>query len=191
MEISGSYLLPCSQQRAWDALNDPELLKASLKGCERLETLSDTEFSGTVATRIGPVSARFAGTMRLENVQAPESCDMVFEGQGGVAGFARGSAKVTLSPESSGTRLSYTADTKIGGKLAQMGTRLVEGTARSMADDFFGTFSGLLGDTAALAPPIPAAVAENAHAPAGSWRGWPIYAAVAAAIVVLAVYLAR
>lgn len=190
MEISGSYLLPCSQQRAWDALSDPELLKASLKGCERLEKLSDSDFLGTVATRIGPVSARFAGTMRLENVQAPDSCDMVFEGQGGVVGFARGSAKVTLAPEGSSTRLTYKADTKIGGKLAQMGTRLVEGAARSMADDFFGTFSGLLGHTAAVAPPTPAAVAENAQAPARSRRGWPIYAGVAALVLALALYMA-
>jgi carbon monoxide dehydrogenase subunit G len=145
MEINGTYLLHCSQQRVWDALNDPELLKASLKGCERLEKLSDTEYAGTVATKIGPVSARFSGTMRLENVHAPASCDMVFEGQGGVAGFARGSAQVTLAAEGSDTRLTYSADTMVGGKLAQMGTRLVEGTARSMADDFFGKFSGLLG----------------------------------------------
>lgn len=190
MEISGSYLLPCSQQRAWEALNDPELLKASLNGCERLEKLSDTDFSGTVATRIGPVSARFAGTMRLEKVQAPASCDMVFEGQGGVAGFARGSAGVTLAPEGSGTRLTYTADTKIGGKLAQMGTRLVEGTARSMADDFFGRFSGLLGDAGAPTPLVPDAVAETVEAPTGLGRGWLVYAALAALALALTWYLA-
>lgn len=190
MEISGSYLLPCSQQRAWEALNDPELLKASLNGCERLEKLSDTDFSGTVATRIGPVSARFAGTMRLENVQAPASCDMVFEGQGGVAGFARGSAGVTLAPEGSGTRLTYTADTKIGGKLAQMGTRLVEGTARSMADDFFGRFSGLLADAGAPTPLVSNAEAETVEAPAGLGRGWLVYPALAALALALTWYLA-
>lgn len=167
MEINGTYLLPCSQQRAWDALNDPELLKASLKGCERLEKLSETEYSGTVATKIGPVSARFAGTMRLENVQAPHGCDMVFEGQGGVAGFARGSARVALAVEGSGTRLTYTADTLVGGKLAQMGTRLVEGTARSMADDFFGKFSGLLGGGEAAPEPAEAGPERPQVAPSG------------------------
>jgi carbon monoxide dehydrogenase subunit G len=160
MKINGTYVLPCSQQRAWEALNDPELLKASLKGCERLEKLSDTEFAGTVATKIGPVSARFSGTMRLENVQAPDSCDMVFEGQGGVAGFARGSATVTLAPDGAGARLTYTADTAVGGKLAQIGTRLVEGTARAMADDFFGKFCGLLA-TGSEATTEPAAVAQE------------------------------
>jgi uncharacterized protein len=186
MEITGTYLLPCSQQRAWEALNDPELLKSSLKGCERLEKLSDTEFAGTVATRIGPVSARFSGTMRLENVQAPGSCDMVFEGQGGVAGFARGSATVTLVPEGSGTRLTYTADTVVGGKLAQIGTRLVEGTARSMADDFFGKFSGLLGGGEVAAEP--AATGEQPAPASPSSQRWTLWLALGAALVAAALY---
>ena len=141
MDLRGTYLLPCSQYRAWEALNDPELLKASLKGCEKLEKTSDAEFSGTVAAKIGPVSARFSGKMVQTEIDAPRGCKMVFEGQGGVAGFAKGSAHVTLEPEGGGTRLSYVADTQIGGKLAQMGARLVEGTAKSMADDFFGKFA--------------------------------------------------
>lgn len=190
MEISGSYLLPCSQQRAWEALNDPELLKSALKGCEKLEKLSDTDFSGTVAAKVGPVSARFSGTMRLENVDAPNGCDMIFEGQGGVAGFARGSARVTLVPETGGTRLSYTADTKIGGKLAQMGTRLVEGTARSMADDFFGKFSGLVGgvDTA---PEAIAAEVELVAEKASNSRliPWLIFVAIGVVAALLAISL--
>jgi carbon monoxide dehydrogenase subunit G len=144
MDLRGTYLLPCSQYRAWQALNDPELLRASLKGCEKLERTSDTEFSGTVAAKIGPVSARFSGTMVQTEIDAPRGCRMVFEGQGGVAGYAKGSAHVTLEPDGSGTRLSYIADTQIGGKLAQMGARLIEGTAKSMADDFFGKFAAAL-----------------------------------------------
>lgn len=183
MEINGTYLLPCSRQRAWDALNDPAFLKSSLKGCEDLQKLSDTHYSGTVATRIGPVSARFSGTMRLENLNAPESCDMVFEGQGGVAGFARGSARVTLAPEGFGTRLSYTADTKIGGKIAQMGTRLVEGTARSLADDFFGRFSELVAEGEA-APALAGAAPELA--PSGQRR--TLWLLLGAALVAAALF---
>ena len=141
MDLRGTYLLPCSQDLAWQALNDTELLKGALKGCEKLEKTSDTEFSGTVAAKIGPVSARFSGKMVQTEIDAPRSCKMVFEGQGGVAGYVKGSAHVTLEREGSGTRLSYVADTQIGGKLAQMGARLVEGTAKSMADDFFRKFA--------------------------------------------------
>lgn len=190
MDISGSYLLPCSQQRAWEALNDTELLKASLKGCERLERTSDTEFSGVVATRIGPVSARFSGTMKQTGIDAPRGCDMQFEGQGGVAGFAKGNARVTLTPEGNGTRLDYVADAQIGGKLAQMGARLVEGTARSMADDFFGKFAAALGGEAAAAP-VTAEHAAEGEATAGSSTRWLLYAAVAAAALALAWYLAN
>lgn len=164
MDLRGTYLLPCSQERAWQALNDTELLKGALKGCERLEKISDTEFSGTVATKIGPVSARFSGKMVQTEINAPRSCRMVFEGQGGVAGYAKGSAFVTLEPEESGTRLSYVADTQIGGKLAQMGARLVEGTAKSMADDFFSKFAAAV-STQTLAPMEATGVEADESAP--------------------------
>lgn len=144
MEIRGSYLIPCPQARAWEALNDTELLRASLKGCERLEKLSETEYSGTVAAKIGPVTARFSGKLTQEDIDAPAGCTMRFEGQGGIAGFAKGHADVTLVPEGDETRLTYVAATQVGGKLAQMGARLIEGTARTMADDFFGRFATLI-----------------------------------------------
>lgn len=150
MEIKGSYLLPCNQQRAWEALNDPALLKSCLKGCEKLEKTGDDRFEGTVQTKIGPVSARFMGSMTQIDVVVPERCTMVFEGQGGIAGFAKGSADVTLEEAEGGTMLSYVADAKIGGKLAQMGARLVEGAARSMADDFFGKFAAEIAGDAGL-----------------------------------------
>jgi carbon monoxide dehydrogenase subunit G len=158
MEITGRYDLPCSPEAAWAAINDTAVLKACLKGCEALERTSETEFAGKVATKIGPVSARFAGTMRQTEIDAPRSCKMEFEGQGGVAGFAKGNALVTLEPrDGGGTALSYVAQTQIGGKLAQMGARLVEGTAKSMADDFFGKFAAVLADVEDSAAPKAAA----------------------------------
>jgi carbon monoxide dehydrogenase subunit G len=141
MEITGSYFLPCSPETAWKAMNDPDVLKACLKGCEALERTGETEFTGRVAAKIGPVSARFTGTMRQTEIDAPNYCRMQFDGQGGIAGFAKGGAHVTLTAAQGGTQLDYVVDTQIGGKLAQMGARLVEGTAKSMADDFFGKFA--------------------------------------------------
>lgn len=190
MNLTGSYLLPCSQARAWAALNDPAQLQAALKGCEKLEKTSDTEFLGTLSTRIGPVSARFTSKVTLKDMREPETCTMLFEGQGGVAGFARGSAVVTLAPEGNGTRLTYVADTQIGGKLAQMGARLVEGTAKSMADDFFSKLAAGLateapasGETAAPVPPevVPPPV------PQGGSQTW-IYIAAAVVLVLSAAY---
>lgn len=195
MEIKGSYHLPCDPQRAWEALNDPELLKSCLKGCERLEKTADDRFEGTVQAKVGPVNARFSGSLTQTDVEAPNRCTMVFEGQGGVAGFAKGSADVKLDDADGGTQLSYVADAKIGGKLAQMGARLVEGTARSMAEDFFGKFSAALGaeqgGEAASAMPAPEELAAgNAQATPGTEastkRVWLIL--VALLIVVLAIY---
>ncbi|ANU08427.1 CoxG family protein [Paraurantiacibacter namhicola] len=191
MEIKGTYQLPCSPQRAWEALNDPDLLKACLKGCERLEKTADDRFEGTVATKIGPVSARFDGSMTQTDVVAPDRCTMVFEGKGGVAGFAKGSADVTLEEAEGGTLLTYVADAKIGGKLAQMGARLVEGTARSMAEDFFGKFSAALaaeqGGAADAAVAAEAAATDAASAKAaGLSPVWIALIAVLAAL--LAIY---
>jgi carbon monoxide dehydrogenase subunit G len=125
MEITGSYLLPCSPETAWQALNDTDVLKSCLKGCEALERTAEHEFTGKVAAKIGPVSARFSGTMRQTELDPPRSCRMQFEGQGGVAGFAKGGALVTLAVREGGTELTYVADTQIGGKLAQMGAAAV------------------------------------------------------------------
>lgn len=192
MEIKGSYHLPCDPQRAWEALNDPDLLKACLKGCERLEKTADDRFEGTVQAKVGPVSARFNGSMTQTDVQAPNRCTMVFEGQGGVAGFAKGSADVTLDEADGGTQLTYVADAKIGGKLAQMGARLVEGTARSMAEDFFGKFAAALAtgqddEGGADAPSeFVAAEADSATSAGGSNRIWLI--ALGLLAVLVAVY---
>ena len=190
MELTGDKLIPASIDKTWAALNDPEVLKACVAGCETLERTGDDAFTAVVAMKVGPVSARFKGNLKMTNIAPPNGYTINFDGQGGVAGFARGTARITLASEGSGTRLTYTADTKIGGKLAQMGTRLVEGAARSMANDFFGRFSGLLGDAGAPAPSIPDAVAETVEAPAESGRGWLVYTALAALALALAWYLA-
>ncbi|WP_299193992.1 carbon monoxide dehydrogenase subunit G [uncultured Erythrobacter sp.] len=190
MEIKGSYQLPCDPQRAWEALNDPELLKACLKGCERLEKTADDRFEGTVQAKVGPVAARFSGSLTQTEIDAPNGCTMVFEGQGGVAGFAKGSANVSLEAVDGGTQLSYDADAKIGGKLAQMGARLVEGTARSMAEDFFSKFSVALGavegsaDGAKTAPET-GPVQPEQQAATGSKLTWFILASVAVVLLVL------
>lgn len=195
MEITGRYDLPCSPEAAWTAINDTEVLKACLKGCEALERTSETEFAGKVATKIGPVSARFAGTMRQTEIDAPRSCKMEFEGQGGVAGFAKGSAVVTLEPQDAGgTVLSYVAQTQIGGKLAQMGARLVEGTAKAMADDFFGKFAQVLANAEESAPQNaaerePLAIAEPAVR--SGMRQWLVLAGFGLAAAVGAVFMLR
>jgi len=195
MEITGRYELPCSPEAAWAAINDTAVLKACLKGCEALERTSETEFAGKVAAKIGPVSARFAGIMRQTEIDAPRSCKMEFEGQGGVAGFAKGSALVTLEPrDGGGTALSYVAQTQIGGKLAQMGARLIEGTAKAMADDFFGKFAAVLADVEESAPAIAAApeagVIAEPSVRSGS-RQWLILAGLGLAAVAGAVIMLR
>ena len=139
--MSGQQLVPLPQAKTWEALNDTEVLKQCIPGCESLDKVSESQYQLTMTARIGPVSAKFKGLMRLEDVQAPAAYTMVFEGQGGVAGFAKGQAKVELTPEETATRLTYSVKAMIGGKLAQLGARLIDGVARKLADDFFKAFN--------------------------------------------------
>ncbi|BAF88939.1 carbon monoxide dehydrogenase subunit G [Azorhizobium caulinodans ORS 571] len=141
LEMEGSYELPVSQQVAWAALNDAEMLKRCIPGCEELEKVSDTELKAVVVTKIGPVKAKFRGTVTLSDFNAPESYRIAGEGDGGIAGFAKGGAFVQLTPGESGTTLAYKAEAQIGGKLAQLGQRLVAGTAKKIADEFFKNFA--------------------------------------------------
>ena len=141
MEMTGEQLVPLPQAETWEALNDTEVLKVCMPGCEALEKISDTKFQLIMTTRIGPVSARFKGVMTLEEIDAPRGYTMVFEGQGGVAGFAKGKANVALAPEGESTRLSYSVKATVGGKLAQLGARLIDGVARKLANDFFSCFN--------------------------------------------------
>ena len=139
--MTGQQLVPLPQEETWRALNDIDVLKSCVPGCESLERTSDNEFEVALRAKIGPVSARFKGTMKLEDVDAPRGYTMVFEGQGGVAGFAKGQASVALAQEDEGTRLTYTVKANVGGKLAQLGARLIDGVARKLADDFFKCFN--------------------------------------------------
>ncbi len=141
MEIKGEYQIASSREVVWQALNDPEMLKKCIPGCESMEQISDTEFTATVMAAIGPVRARFNTRISLENLKPPESYTMVGDSKAGAAGFGRGSADVTLAGNDDGTLLSYVADFKVGGKLAQVGSRLVLGATKKTADDFFGKFS--------------------------------------------------
>jgi carbon monoxide dehydrogenase subunit G len=165
MDLTGEYRILASREKVWDALNDPEVLKQCIDGCEELTKDSDTEFSARVTAKVGPVRAKFSGKVTLSNIDAPNGYTISGEGQGGVAGFAKGAADVTLSGDGAETVLNYTAKAEVGGKLASVGSRLVEGVAKKTADDFFGKFSALVGgEEAALAvpeePSVPAAAAE-------------------------------
>lgn len=141
MEMTGEQLIALSQQATWDALNDTAVLKDCIPGCDSLEKQSDTEYLLTMIAKVGPVSAKFKGRMTLLEVQAPDSYTLQFEGQGGVAGFAKGDAQVSLAPEGDGTRLSYSVKASIGGKLAQVGARLIDGVAKKTAEQFFTAFN--------------------------------------------------
>jgi carbon monoxide dehydrogenase subunit G len=140
MTMSGEYELPAPRETVWQMLNDPEVLKVCIPGCEELEKIGDSEFRAVATTKIGPVKARFKGKVRLTDLDPPNGYRISGEGEGGVAGFAKGGATVALKPTDAGTMLSYNVEAQIGGKLAQLGQRLVNGAAKKMADDFFERF---------------------------------------------------
>ena len=158
MEMSGEQLVPAPQKVVWDALNDPQMLKASVPGCESIERTGDNEFQVLMVARVGPVSAKFKGRLALSDVKPPDSYSISFEGQGGPAGFAKGGAQVRLSPEGEKTKLSYDVKASVGGKLAQIGSRLVDAAAKKVADDFFRNFNQKVG--AAHASEDPTVVLE-------------------------------
>jgi carbon monoxide dehydrogenase subunit G len=160
MDMTGQYRIPAPREQVWAALNDPAMLKASLPGCESLEKLSDHEFAATVVAKVGPVKAKFNGNVMLSNLNPPESYTISGEGKGGAAGFAKGGADVRLTEEGDVTVLTYTAKADVGGKLAQLGSRLIDGTAKKMADEFFDNFSQQ------VAGPVPAPAPEPGPEPA-------------------------
>ena len=145
MEMKGEQLIPASQADTWAALNNPEILKACIPGCESIALAGANEYTVQMTARVGPVSAKFKGKMALSNIQPPNSYSIAFEGQGGVAGFAKGGAEVSLKAEGDSTRLSYTAKANVGGKLAQIGSRLVDAAASKVAGDFFAAFNEKVG----------------------------------------------
>lgn len=142
MELKGAYKIPAARELVWEKLNDPDVLREAIPGCEELEQSEDGGFAATVKAKVGPVSAKFKGAVTLEDLNPPESYRIVGEGKGGVAGFAKGDTQVTLEDVGGeATILRYVADARIGGKLAQIGSRLIKGTARKMADQFFENFA--------------------------------------------------
>lgn len=140
MDMTGEYHIAAPREDVWAALNDPEVLRACIPGCEELEKTSDTTMEAKVTQKIGPVKARFAGAVELVNINAPSGYTIRGEGKGGVAGFAKGSADVHLAEEDGGTRLTYEAHAEVGGKLAQLGSRLINSTSKKLADKFFENF---------------------------------------------------
>lgn len=203
MELSNTRIVPAPPVAVWEALNDPAVLKACIPGCESFERTGDNAYALVMSARIGPVAARFNGKMTMSDVDAPNAYTLNFEGQGGAAGFARGEARVSLAPEGEQhTALTYTAKAQVGGKLAQVGSRLIDGVAAKMSDDFFARFAdrfaspqrGIAGGatTAAPTPPADATVkTESAPITPPGGAQWIRYAAIVAIIVVLIVLYAR
>jgi carbon monoxide dehydrogenase subunit G len=169
MDMTGDYVIKASRQAVWDALNDPDVLKQCIPGCEEIEKTSDTGFTAKVAAKVGPVKARFTGVVTLSDLDPPNGYRISGEGKGGAAGFAKGGAEVKLTDaEGGGTTLSYVVDAQVGGKLAQIGSRLIDSTAKKMAGEFFQTFGALVeaGAASDQAPPAPEVAQAQAPAPA-------------------------
>ncbi|HUC72748.1 MAG TPA: carbon monoxide dehydrogenase subunit G [Stellaceae bacterium] len=164
MEMTGEFRIPAPRERVWQGLNDPEILKQAIPGCQTIEKVSDTEFTARVRTKVGPVSATFGGKVNLTDLDPPKAYTISGEGSGGVAGFAKGSAKVSLDADGGeATVLHYEVQAHVGGKLAQIGSRLIDATSRKMAEDFFSRF------VAAVSPPAPGnGGAEEAGVAGGS-----------------------
>jgi carbon monoxide dehydrogenase subunit G len=185
--MSGEYRIEAPRQKVWDALNDPEILKQAIPGCEEINRLSDTEMTAKVVAKVGPVKAKFTGEVTLSDLDPPNSYRISGEGKGGAAGFAKGGANVRLASDGDATILSYDVDATVGGKLAQLGARLIDGTAKKMAGEFFSNFAEIVSER-----PAPEAAAAPAATAAGAATGpmigvgtW-VVGLIVAAVVVLA-----
>ena len=204
MDMEGTRALAVTQQQAWDALNDPAVLKTCIPGCDKVEATGENRYAVGMAVKIGPVSARFNGKITLSDIQPPDSYTIAFDGQGGAAGFGKGSSQVRLSPQAGGPGcvLDYKVQAQVGGKIAQLGQRLIDGVARSMAEDFFKRFDGEMqrvhpgayaaasaaADEAArntvrdaAAVPAPLAGASSGGIPAWAWVVLALVVVIAAA----------
>ena len=206
MQQAGSYEIAASRETVWAALNDPEVLGSCIKGCQEINKVSESQFNATVKAKVGPVSATFQAELQIVDPQPPQSYTIQGGVKGGAAGFAKGAADVALEPTAAGTRLTYRVEATVGGKLAQVGSRLVDGAARKMADDFFAAFCQRLGGVAsdvelaaedaspAAASDQPSNSAARAEPVSGEARfeksGFGFVWGVAFAVLVLAVVLA-
>lgn len=197
MEMSGEYKINASRQQVWDALNDPEILKQSIPGCEEIEQSSPTQMAAKVTAKVGPVKAKFAGEVELSDLDPPNSYRISGEGKGGAAGFAKGGANVVLEEDGDGTILKYEVDAQVGGKLAQLGARLIDGTAKKMASQFFENFAAVVEDgntnadkpasepeSAAPAAPAGASAADTSAMAQVGMGTWIVGAIVAAVVLV-------
>jgi hypothetical protein len=196
MEIKGEYRIAAPREKVFAALNDQAVLQACIPGCESLEKTSDTEMKAKVRMRIGPVSASFSGKVTLSDIDPPNGYRISGEGQGGAAGFAKGGAVVTLREDAGDTVLNYNVDAQVGGKIAQVGARLIDGTAKKLADEFFGKFATMVGGpppasavagTASDAPPVPDTVSPPSPPPAAAQRGYRhwLVIGIGAAVLIL------
>ena len=188
MDMQGSRQLAITQQQAWDALNDPNVLKTCIPGCDKVEPSGENQFTIGMALKIGPVSAKFAGKITLSDIQAPSSYKINFEGQGGPAGFGKGDAAVTLTPNLAGCELAYTVHASVGGKIAQLGQRLIDGAAKAMAEDFFKRFDDEMQRQYPDVYAAKAATADTSTSPAAmpQHTGVPVWIWVAGAAALLA-----
>ncbi len=188
MQMSGEYRIEAPREAVWAALNDPEILKQAIPGCEEIEKVSDTELAAKVKVKVGPVSAKFTGTVTLSDLDPPKGYTISGEGKGGAVGFAKGGAKVRLEADGAATVLHYDVEARVGGKLAQIGSRLIDATAKKMANDFFAKFAEVVGSPVPEeAAEIPVAAGETA--PAGAVR--PLFWAlgvIAIVLVLLAIF---
>lgn len=196
MELSDERRIAAPRERVWAALNDPEVLRRCIPGCQSLEKRSETEMDATVALKVGPVKATFQGSVTLQDLNPPESYSIVGEGKGGAAGFAKGRAEVTLLPEEGATLLRYAVKADVGGKLAQLGSRLMEGTARKLSAEFFEKFGAIVEEGEAPAEPAAAEPAAPSPTPTpppprAGVPAWLPYLAGAAALTALVALLMR
>lgn len=189
MDMQATRSLSVTQQQAWQALNDPEVLKLCIPGCDKVEATAEHEYDIGMALRIGPVSAKFKGHIKLSDIVPPASYRISFEGQGGPAGFGKGSAQVQLSPTDSGCELAYTVNASVGGKVAQLGQRLIDGAAKSLAEDFFKRFDDEMQRRHSAAPAAPdvSSLAAPAGAASSSVLLPAVLAGVGGAVIMAAV----
>ena len=204
MEMTGEQRIPASQEAVWAALNNPAILKACIPGCESIERQSDDKYRITMLATVGPVKARFNGTLAIRDAQPPHGYALAFEGSGGAAGFGKGGASVTLKPAGDGTQLAYVANAEVSGKLAQVGSRLIDGVAKKIAAEFFLRFKATFSSPGAASPASPPvertatagqspAVHIGATAPAAGrdlcreLRTWQAIAVTAIAVACLAI----
>jgi carbon monoxide dehydrogenase subunit G len=192
MDMTGEYRIPLPQGRVWDALNDTEILKASIPGCEELTRESETRLKGRIAAAVGPVRAKFSGEATLSDIDAPNGYTLTGSGSGGAAGMVKGGAKVRLIGDADGTILRYEANAQVAGKLAQIGSRLVDMAAKKMADEFFGNFVRQLEPAAIAEAPLEhTAVEQTLPAKTDSRKRsfWIIWGGLALAVVIAALLL--